>query len=152
MADIPAWCRYRQQPGHAGGQAIPISSSAGRFSVLNYDLILSLDLAALALIFTVAAFGWRLRLFNAWHAQSIAPLPKATCLGVFYAFTLGMALGEEAPAAWDRYLQVASTWASSWAVIRFSPGFNSYWSPGGRCSPWGCSGCLLAGFIEFRRA
>ena len=49
-------------------------------------------LAALALVFTVIAFGWRLRLFNSLARPVDRSTPKGNPrLGVLYAYTLGMA-------------------------------------------------------------
>ena len=46
----------------------------------------------LALVFTVAAFGWRLRLFNTLARPVDRSTPKGNPrLGILYAFTLGMA-------------------------------------------------------------
>src|SRR4030065_477521 len=48
--------------------------------------------AALALVFTLAAFGWRLRLFNALARPVDRSTPKGNPrLGILYAYTLGMA-------------------------------------------------------------
>ncbi len=49
-------------------------------------------LAVLALVFTLVAFGWRLRLFNALARPVDRSTPKSNPrLGILYAYTLGMA-------------------------------------------------------------
>ncbi len=65
-------------------------------------------IAALALVFTLAAFGWRLRIFNHLTRPKDRSTPKGSVqAGVFYAYTLGMApwAKESTRRHWVAYLR-----------------------------------------------
>ncbi len=65
-------------------------------------------IAALALVFTLAAFGWRLRAFNHLTRPKDRSIPKGNVqVGILYAYTLGMApwAKESTRRHWVAYLR-----------------------------------------------
>ena len=75
--------------------------------------------AVLALVFSVGAFAYRLRVFNSLRRPvDSAPTKGSRGQGILYAYTLGMMpWAKRAPAAMRLLTSAgwASTWASSWA-------------------------------------
>lgn len=70
--------------------------------------LVSQIIAAAALVFCLAIFGWRLRLFNELAAPTDrSPARGDTRLGILYAFTLGMApwAKESTRRHWASYLR-----------------------------------------------